>query len=47
MVKHNAELARTFKGMTPVEKMDLLKRIAPAKAGLEAYFDHHSDIHVA
>jgi hypothetical protein len=47
MVKHNVEVAKAFKPMTPAEKLDLLKRMASTKASLEAYFGYHSDIHVA
>ena len=47
MVKHNVQVARDFKPMNPGEILNLQKRLAPAKASLEAYFGHHSDIWAA
>ncbi|MEW5978388.1 MAG: aldo/keto reductase [Acidobacteriota bacterium] len=45
MVKQNVELARNFKPLTPKEKEDLQQLLAPARAALNSFFGHHSDVH--
>ena len=46
-VKQNVELARNFKPLTAPETKTIQEKTAPAKASLEDFFVHHSDVQVA
>jgi len=47
MVKQNVELARNFKPLSPQEIRAIQDKTAAARASLESFFVHHSDIHTA
>ena len=47
MVKQNVELARNFKPLSPQEIRAIQDKTAAARASLESFFVHHSDIHAA
>ncbi len=47
MVKQNVELARNFKSLSPQEIRAIQDKTAAARASLESFFVHHSDIHTA
>ena len=47
MVKHNVELARNFKPLSPREIRAIQDKTAAARAGLESFFVRHSDTRTA